>query len=81
MNNLDSAIAVFQRIANEGQKNIYADKALYLLGEIYQFGLKNKAKATETYENLLAKFPNSLYLDDARAQIVKLRDNKTNRLE
>ena len=81
MNNLDSAIAVFQRIANEDQKNIYADKALYLLGEIYQFGLNNKAKATETYENLLAKFPNSLYLDDARAQIVKLRDNKTNRLE
>jgi outer membrane protein assembly factor BamD (BamD/ComL family) len=81
MNNLDSAKTVFQKIANEDQKNIYADKALYLLGKIYQFGLKDKAKATETYENLLAKFPNSLYLDNARAEIIKLRDNKIDRIE
>ncbi len=81
MNNLDSAISVFQKITDEDNKNIYADKALYLLGEIYQFGLKNKAKAKEAYENLLAKFPNSLYLDDARAKIVKLKGNKLDRME
>ena len=81
MNNLDSAKSVFQKISDEDKKNIYADKALYLLGKIYQFGLKNKAKAKETYENLLEKFPNSLYLDDARAEIIKLRDNKIDRIE
>ena len=81
MNNLDSAISVFQKITDEDNKNIYADKALYLLGEIYQFGLNNKVKAKEAYENLLAKFPNSLYLDDARAKIVKLKDNKLDRME
>ncbi len=74
LNNYDTTVALLKKISDENEKNIYADKALYLLGKIYQFGLKDKAKAVETYENLLAKFPNSLYLDDARAQIIKLRD-------
>ena len=74
LNNYDTTVTLLKKISDENEKNIYADKALYLLGKIYQFGLKDKAKAVETYENLLAKFPNSLYLDDARAQIIKLRD-------
>jgi tetratricopeptide (TPR) repeat protein len=73
-NNLDTASARFSEIADDANKNIYADKALYLLGKIFQYGLKNKPKAVETYENLLAKFPNSLYLDDARAEIIKIND-------
>ncbi len=74
LNNYDTTIILLKRIAGENEKNIYADKALYLLGKIYQFGVKDKSKAMEIYENLLAKFPNSLYLDEARAQIIKLRD-------
>lgn len=81
LNATDSAMAVFQKIADENEKNIYADKALYLVGRIYQYGISNKAKAVETYENLLAKFPNSLYLDEARAEINKLRGNKIDRME
>ncbi len=79
MNNSDSASAQLLRIADENEKNIYADKALYLLGKIYQYGLGNNTKAVETYENLLAKFPNSLYLDDARAEINKLRGTSVER--
>ncbi len=74
LNNYDTTIVLLENISDENEKNIYADKALYLLGKIYQFGLKNSSKAMEIYENLLAKFPNSLYLDEARAQIIKLRD-------
>ena len=74
LNNYDTAVAQLKKISDENEKNIYADKALYLLGEIYQFGLKNNKKAIEIYQNLLAKFPNSLYLDEARAQIIKLQD-------
>ncbi len=75
MNMPDSAITIFKKIAGEDQNNIYADKAMYLLGKTYQYSFNNKSKAIETYENLLAKFPNSLYLDDARSEIVKLRGN------
>ncbi len=73
-NNYDGAIASLQLIVDEGEKNIYADKALYLQGQIYYYGLKNPAKAIESYENLLAKFPKSLLLDDARQKILELKN-------
>jgi tetratricopeptide (TPR) repeat protein len=74
--NNDKTIALLQAIVSEGDKNIYADKALYLLGRIYEFSLNDSSKAIEKYEELLAKYPNSLYLDNARDEIIKLR-NKT----
>ncbi|MCU7516169.1 MAG: tetratricopeptide repeat protein, partial [Ignavibacteria bacterium] len=64
--NLPVAVELLSGISADAEKNIYADHALYLLGQIYQYGIKDNAKAVESYENLLAKFPNSLYLDDAR---------------
>ncbi len=44
----------------------FSDKSLFLLGNIYNFGLDNKAKAKESYENLLENFPNSLYFNRSR---------------
>ena len=73
--NDDKSIEMLQNIAGEESKNIYADKALYLMGRIYEFGLNDSSKAIEKYEELLAKYPNSLYLDDARDEILKLRNN------
>ena len=74
--NNSKSIEMLEKITGEESKNIYADKALYLLGKIYEFGLNDQPKAIEKYEELLAKFPDSLYLDDARDEIIKLR-NKT----
>jgi outer membrane protein assembly factor BamD (BamD/ComL family) len=76
LNNYDKSLRLLEEIAGEGDKNIYADKALYLEAKIYQFGMNETNKAVETYQQLLAKFPNSLYLDEARDEIIKLR-NKT----
>ena len=72
-NDYSNAILNLNRIVEEGEKNIYADKALYLQGQIYQYGLMDSAKAVESYENLLAKFPKSLYLDEARQNIIELK--------
>ncbi|QQS35820.1 MAG: tetratricopeptide repeat protein [Ignavibacteriales bacterium] len=69
-----SAIPILQSISDEAEKNIYADKALYLMAKIFQFGLKDTFKAVESYEKLLAKFPSSVYLDEARAEIIKLKE-------
>ena len=68
-----AAIADLSLIVEEAEKNIYADKALYLQGQIYQYGLKDSVKAVESYESLLAKFPKSLYLDQARQNIIELK--------
>jgi tetratricopeptide (TPR) repeat protein len=67
-----NAISNLQLIVDEAEKNIYADKALYLQGQIYQYGIKDDAKAVISYESLLAKFPKSLYLDEARQKIIEL---------
>jgi outer membrane protein assembly factor BamD (BamD/ComL family) len=48
-----------------------------LSGKIYEFGLKDTPKALEIYEKLLAEFPNSLFLDEAREQIIKLRNKQS----
>ncbi len=74
MEHTDSAMVLLRRVADEKEKNIYADKALYLLGRIYQDNLGDPVKAVETYEDLLVKFPNSLYIDEARNEILKLRN-------
>jgi tetratricopeptide (TPR) repeat protein len=80
-NNTDSASSKFNEIEKDANNNIFADKALYLNGKIFEYELKNKPKAIETYENLLAKFPNSLYLDDARVEIIKLTDKTVDSVE
>ncbi|MBZ0198536.1 MAG: tetratricopeptide repeat protein [Ignavibacteriaceae bacterium] len=73
LNKYDEAGLTLGKIADAGSENIYADKALYLLAKIYEYGTKDFKKAAETYEKLLAQFPSSLYLDEARNAIINLR--------
>ena len=74
VDNYPEAVSVLEGISSEGEKNIYADKALYLLGKIHQFGIKNYGKAQEFYQKLLADYPKSIYNDDARAQLLLLQN-------
>lgn len=69
----NDAIPVLELMVLDGEKNIYADKALYLQGQLYRFGLKDNEKAVEVFETLLARFPKSLYQDEARQNILELR--------
>lgn len=73
-NNYTEAIVVLEGVSAEGEKNIYADKAVYLLAKINQYGIKNISKAEEYYQKLLADYPKSIYTDDARAQILLLQN-------
>jgi len=74
LDNYDSSMKLLQEIADEKEKNIYSDKALYLQGNIYQYAKKDIPKAIEIYESLLERFPNSIYLDAARESINKLKN-------
>ena len=74
IDNYPEALSVLEGIVSEGEKNIYADKAVYLLGKIHQFGIKNYSKAEEFYQKLLADYPKSIYIDDARAQLLLLQN-------
>jgi len=72
--NYQEAVSVLESVSAEGEKNIYADKAVYLLGKIHQYGVKNYSKAEEYYQKLLADFPKSIYAEDARAQLLLLQN-------
>lgn len=80
MDKLPEAISSLQELLSEENQNIYADKSLFLIGQIYQFGINDKPAAVKAYENLLEKFPNSLYLDSARENITLLKNGMSNNL-
>jgi len=73
LDSLNSALITLSEIIKEGKRNIFADKALFLKGKVYQFGLNNKNNAVKMYQELLVSFPNSIFVDKARKEILKLK--------
>ncbi len=66
---LAEAESALKSISKDEKPSLVKDKALFLLGKLYQFGLKEEKKAIGTYQKLLENFPNSLYLDKVRVFI------------
>ncbi|HZW39991.1 MAG TPA: tetratricopeptide repeat protein [Ignavibacteriaceae bacterium] len=73
LDSLDLCLILLNDISNLDSKNIYADKALLLMGKIYQFGKLDNDNAVKMYNDLLARFPNSMYLDEARENILEIK--------
>ena len=72
-NNYPIAIEILKELSEKEKLNIFADKSLFLLAQVYEFGIGDKKTAKSIYENLLANFPNSLYLDKTRESIKRLK--------
>ncbi len=79
-NELLKASELLSQIITEEKSNIHKDKAYFLLGDIYNYGLKDNNEAIKYYEKLLAIFPNSLYLDAARENINVLKNKMSDKL-
>ena len=60
------AINFLENLSNNENMNIFVDKSLFLLANLYQYGLKDLKNAGLCYQKLLEKYPNSLFLDKAR---------------
>jgi tetratricopeptide (TPR) repeat protein len=73
LNKTDSALAVFGRIVNDMPTSVLRDRAQMRIGEVYEGRLKDKKKAIEAYEAVLANYPTSLYSEEARKRIRFLR--------
>ena len=73
LRNPDEAMKAFQFVADSIQMSIMKDRAQFRIAEIYQMILKNNAQAINGYEKLLAQFPNSLYVEESRKRIRRLR--------
>lgn len=71
---LESA-ALLENLSNDSKNVLFIDKSIFLLAQIYHYGIKDSQKAVTYYKKLLEKFPNSLYFDHAREAINLLTTN------
>jgi tetratricopeptide (TPR) repeat protein len=68
------AIALYDRLLTQfHEQSKMLDRALFRMGEIYQFGLAQPATAISTYERLLSEQAQSVLANEARKRIRALR--------
>ena len=67
------ATATLERITNNLKPDVLSDDALFLLARIQEEDLKDRAKAQELYNQVIVKFPGSIYVAEARKRFRKLR--------
>lgn len=72
----NAALQLYQKIIKEHPTDILADDALYQTAEIYQFILKDNAKAMEAYEKIILEYKSSLFVPEARKRYRQLRGDK-----
>lgn len=72
MDEISNATGVLKEITGSGSKTLYSDNALFLLANVYQYALQDNEAAQKGYQKLLEKFPNSLYFDKSRKNIISL---------
>lgn len=70
---VSEALVVFHFLADSMQSSTLQDRAEFLVGEVYQKIQHNNNAAIEAYEKLLARYPYSLYAEEARKRIRFLR--------
>ncbi len=73
LDNYPRAINVLEELLENSKTMIFADKSLFLIGKVYQYGLKDNIKAIQIYQKLLEKFPNSLYFEIVREYLNELQ--------
>ncbi len=72
------AAAFFEDIVKNYSYDILADDALFNLADLNENKLNNIEKAKELYQQLLEKYPGSLYVVEARKRFRKLRGDSIN---
>ena len=67
-----------QKILDNYSYDILGDDAMFKLAELNELYLNNTEKAKQLYEDLLTKFPGSLYTVEDRKRFRKLRGDSVN---
>ncbi len=77
-NNFTEAAALYDSIVKNYGDDILGDDALFKLADLNENQFKNPDKAKELYQQLLIKYPGSLYVVEARKRFRKLRGDAFN---
>lgn len=70
--------SLYDKILAENAGDILADDALFRKAELYELKKGDKVRAMELYQDLLAKYPGSLYVVEARKRFRSLRGDVLN---
>jgi outer membrane protein assembly factor BamD (BamD/ComL family) len=72
----NEAVAPLKKIADEHPFNLWADDAVFMLGDIYENHLNNKEQAKAFYQKIITNYPGSLWINEARKRFRLLRGDK-----
>ena len=67
------AAALYQRIGDLYYEGLLGDDALYYLGDLYEYYIKDVTRAMDCYQKLMKDYPGSLFVVDARKRFRSLR--------
>ncbi len=70
------AAAPLKQIADEHKFSLWADDALYMLGDLYEHQLNDKAAAKTYYQRIITDYPGSLWIGEARKRFRILRGDQ-----
>lgn len=70
------AITPLKKIADEHPFNLWADDAVFMMGDLYENRLNDKEKAKVYYQKIITDYPGSLYINEARKRFRLLRGDK-----
>jgi len=72
------AAGYLQKLTATHSTDILADDAWFRLAELYEYKLGDTEKAKQCYEEIILKYPGSLFVVDARKRYRVLRGDKLN---
>ena len=74
----NDADSLYEKILELYPDDILSDDALFKLAELNEYQFNNKVKAMELYQELITKYPASLFVTEARKRFRALRGDQLN---
>jgi tetratricopeptide (TPR) repeat protein len=71
-----TAVTALKQIAETHRFDLWADDAVYMLGDIYENQLNDKEQAKTYYQKIITYYPGSLWINEARKRFRLLRGDK-----
>lgn len=71
-----TALTSLKQIAEAHRFNLWADDAVFMLGDIYENQLNDKAQAKIYYQKIITDYPGSLWINEARKRFRILRGDQ-----
>jgi tetratricopeptide (TPR) repeat protein len=72
----EGAAALLKKITGEYSTGLWADDAVFMLGDIYENHLQDKEQAKMYYQKIITDYAGSLWINEARKRFRILRGDK-----